>query len=394
MIEYYEVLGLSRDANDADIKKAYRKVAMKYHPDRNPGDEAAEAKFKEAAEANEVLSNADKRARYDRYGHDGLRGAGGGGQQQPFTNVNDIFDRFGDIFGAAAGGGGFEDLFGGGRSRRGPQRGRPGSDLRIKLPLTLEEIAGGVERNVKVRKLVGCETCDGTGSPDGDAGFATCSTCQGAGEVQRVSRSVFGQFVSVQPCPSCQGEGRTLQAPCPSCSGEGRERGEETITIHVPPGVLEGNFLTLRGAGNAGIRGGAGGDLRVEIEEKAHEHFTREGLDVALDVYLSLPDAALGTEVDVPTLIGTSRVTVDPGVQSGKTLRMRGRGLPELGGSRHGDQLVRLHVWTPQDLTDEQAAALDALRDEPAFQPNPKADGGGRARSFFSKVRNAFSAQA
>jgi molecular chaperone DnaJ len=392
MIDYYEVLGLSRDATDADIKKAYRRVAMQYHPDRNPGDAEAEAKFKEAAEANEVLSNADKRARYDRYGHDGLRGAAGG--QQPFTNVSDIFERFGDIFGAAAGGGGFEDMFGGGRSRRGPQRGRPGSDLRIKLPLSLEEIAGGVERNVKVRKLVDCETCDGSGSPEGDAGFSTCGTCQGAGEVQRVSRSVFGQFVSVQPCPTCQGEGRQLIDPCPSCSGEGRERGEETITIHVPPGVLEGNFLTLRGAGNAGIRGGTAGDLRVEIEEKPHQHFTREGLDVALDVYLSLPDAALGTEVDVPTLIGTSRVTVDPGVQSGKTLRMRGRGLPELGGSRHGDQLVRLHVWTPQNLTSEQAELLESVRDEPAFQPRPESLGGSRVRSFFTKVRNAFSAQA
>ncbi len=393
MRDYYEILSVSRTATAVEIKKAYRSLAMANHPDRNPGDREAEARFKEAAEAYEVLSNDEKRARYDRFGHAGVRGANGGGQQG-FTDFSDIFDRFRDIFEGGGVQGGFGDIFGGGRTRRGPQQGRPGSDLRIKLPLTLEEIAEGVEKNVKVRKFVACSVCEGTGAEGGEdakgASYDTCETCNGVGEVQRVTRSVFGQFVSVQPCPTCAGEGRILKDPCKNCKGEGRERGEETITIQVPPGVLEGNFLTMRGAGNAGVREGVPGDLRIEIEEIAHEHFVREGLDVFYDLVLSLPDAALGTEVDIPTLKGASRLTIDAGTQSGKILRMRGRGLPELGSSRRGDQLVRVRVWTPQRLSADETALLERLRESPAFKPGAPTNGNGHGKSFFSKVKDVF----
>ncbi len=392
MRDYYEILGVSRAATTVEIKKAYRTLAMQNHPDRNPGDAAAEARFKEAAEAYEVLGNDEKRVRYDRFGHAGVRGAAGGAGGPGFNDFGDIFDRFRDIFEGAGTQGGFGDMFGGGRTRRGPQKGRPGSDLRIKLSLTLEEIAEGVEKNVKVRKFVACGVCEGTGAEGGEeeSGYDVCTTCNGVGEVQRVTRSVFGQFVSVQPCPACGGEGRLLRKPCQNCKGEGRERGEETITIQVPPGVLEGNFLTMRSAGNAGVRAGSPGDLRIEIEEAEHEHLVREGLDVFHDLVLSLPDAALGTEVDIPTLKGASRLTIDAGTQSGKILRMRGRGLPELGTNRRGDQLVRVRVWTPQRLSAEETALLERLRESPAFKPGAVPNGHANGRSFFSKVKDAF----
>jgi molecular chaperone DnaJ len=332
-----------------------------------------------------VLSDPSKRQRYDRFGHAGLRGNGAG---PGFHDINDIFSAFSDIFSGASGGSIFDEVFGGrAQGRRARQTGRPGGDLRIKLPLTLEEIALGTEKKIKVRKHVACETCSGSGA-ESEAGYDTCQTCQGMGEIRQVTRSVFGQFVNVQTCPACQGEGRIIQNPCPACRGEGRSKGEETITISVPPGVLEGHYLTLRGAGNAGLRGGPAGDLRVEIEERAHEHFTREGLDIYYELYLSFPDAALGTDVEVPTLRGRARVQVDPGVQSGKVLRMRDRGLPELNGSRWGDQMVRIHVWTPQRLTEEEERILEKMRGSPSFEPEP--DREDRHRSFFSRVKDVF----
>ena len=387
MRDYYDILGVEKSAAPEHIKKAYRKLALKYHPDRNPDDREAEEKFKEAAEAYEVLSDPSKRQRYDQFGHAGVRGAAGGGQQG-FQDINDIFSAFSDIFGS--GGSIFDEMFGGaagrGRSRR---QGRPGNDLRIKLPLTLEEIAEGTEKKIKVRKFIECDTCDGKGVDDPVKGFETCSTCQGAGEVRQVSRSVFGQFVNVQPCPSCRGEGRIIKTPCQTCEGEGRMKGEETINITVPAGVLEGHYLTLRGAGNAGQRGGHAGDLRVEIEEKKHEHFTRDGLDIYHELYISIPQAALGTDVDVPTLKGKARLQIDSGIQSGKILRMRERGIPDIESSRTGDQMVRVHVWTPTELSDEERSLMEDLRDAEHFQPDPASLGD--RRGFFSRVKDVFS---
>lgn len=391
MEDYYDILGVERQAPADQIKRAYRKLAMKYHPDRNQGDEEAETKFKEAAEAYEVLSDPQKRERYDRFGRAGLRGNGAGpGPGAGFQDVQDIFTHFSDIFGGATGGGSiFDEVFGGGRGRGGARRqGRSGSDLRIKLPLTLEEVADGVEKKIKVRKFIVCGTCEGNGAENGTDGYAVCPTCSGSGEVRQVTRSVFGQFVNVQPCPTCQGEGRIIRNPCRSCGGDGRLKGEETIPVAVPPGVMEGNYLTLRGAGNAGLRGGVSGDLRVEIEEVPHDDFTREGLDIYHDLYVSMPDAALGTEVDVPTLKGRARLQIDPGVQSGKILRMRGRGLPELNGLEKGDQMVRIQVWTPRNLSEEERRTLETLRDSPAFTPQPEQEG--NRKSFFSKMRDVF----
>lgn len=381
--DFYDVLGVARTATPDEIKKAYRKRALQFHPDRNPGDAEAESNFKEAAEAYEVLSDADKRARYDRFGRSGLNG-GGQGPAGGFADVSDIFAAFSDIFG----GGGdsrFEDVFG----RRPGQRrqGRPGTDLRVRLALSLEEIAEGVERQLKLRKYIGCDHCDGTGAEDKQEGYTTCTTCQGSGEVRQVSSSFFGQFVNVQPCPTCEGEGRTIDQACTVCAGEGRVKGEETVTVEVPAGVSGGHYLQIRGAGNAGVRGGAPGALRVEIDERPHEHFTRDGLDVVHDLFLSFPDAALGAEATVPTLRGRAKLQVDPGIQSGRVLRMRGRGLPEVGGGRRGDQLVRIHVWTPESMSESLREALEQLRLEPELQPAP---GEKQKKGFFGRVKDAF----
>jgi len=376
--DYYEILDVGQDASEKEIKKAYRKKAMQYHPDRNPDDPDAEQKFKQAAEAYDVLSDAQKRQRYDRYGHAGL---GQNGGAAGFQDISDIFSAFNDIFG---GGGGF-----GQRSRR--SRGRPGSDLRITLPLTLEEIASGVEKNIKVRKFLACETCDGTGADGGLEGenYVMCPKCDGTGEIRQVSQSVFGQFVNVQACPRCNGEGRIIENPCDDCEGEGRIEGEETIKINVPPGVMEGNFLTISDAGNAGLRGGLTGDLRIEIKEKPHDDFIRDGLDIYTDVYVSFPEAAMGTEVEVPTLKGKARLQVDPGTQAGRILRMRERGIPDLNSNKRGNQMIRVHVWTPESLTDEEMDLLEQIQGSPNFQPDPEP--GRPQKSFFSRIRDVFS---
>jgi molecular chaperone DnaJ len=385
--DYYDILGVERSASPDALKKAYRKLALKYHPDRNPGDKEAEEKFKEAAEAYEVLSDSNKRARYDRFGHAGVRGNGASGATG-FHDINDIFSAFSDIFGS--GGSVFDDVFGGqARGSRRRKGGRAGSDLRIKLPLTLEEIAEGTEKKIKVRKYTPCETCSGKGAANESDGYAMCDACNGTGEIRQVTRSVFGQFVNVQVCPKCRGEGRLIIDKCKTCEGEGRIKSEETISVKVPPGVLEGHYLTLRGAGNAGIRGGDSGHLRVEIEEVPHESFVRDGLDIYYELYLSFPEAALGTEVDVPTLKGRARLQIDPGVQAGKILRMRERGIPDLESSRRGDEMVRVHVWTPTRLTDEEKEMLQKMRDSSSFEPDPESERD--HKSFFTKVKDAFS---
>lgn len=375
--DYYEVLGVNRSATKDEIKKAYRKLAMQYHPDRNPGDNSAEEKFKEAAEAYEILSHDDKRNNYDRFGHEGVRGSGFGAEG--FSNVNDIFSHFSDIFGGSSI---FDDFFGGsqrGRSRkRGP--GVPGSDLRVSLKLTLEEIATGVSKKIKIRKQVKCDDCSGSGAQAGTS-LKTCPVCNGAGEVKTVSRSVFGQFVNIQACQNCQGEGQVVDSPCKKCSGDGRVSDETTVKIEVPAGVEDGNYMTLRGEGNAGKRGGQPGDLLVIFQEIRHEHFVREKDDVIFNLFITFPQAALGDEVEVPTLNGKAMLKIDPGTQPGKMLKMKGKGIRHLNYSGNGDQIVRINVAVPQKLNSKEKDLIKQLSD----LPNIKSSTDSEKSNFFSK---------
>ena len=387
--DYYEVLGVNRSSTADQIKKAYRQMALKYHPDRNSGDKEAEEKFKEAAEAYEVLSDQDKRRRYDQYGHEGVRGSAG---FREFTDINDIFSAFGDIFGGGMGGGIFEEVFGAGargRRRSGPRRGSPGSDLKVKIKLTLEEIATGVEKKIKIRRQKTCDTCHGSGAR-GDSGRTTCPQCNGTGEIRQVSRSMFGQFVNIAACINCGGEGSILRDHCPACHGEGRVQGETTIKVNVPAGVSDGNYIPLQGQGNAGRRSGPAGDLIVVIEELPHEHFRREGDDIVYDLLISFPEVALGGTVEIPTLAGRAKLTIDPGTPSGRLLRMRDRGLTHLNGYGHGDQLVRVNIWVPSKLSPEEKELLRKLVKGPNIIPNEE-DRKIASRTFFDKVRDAFS---
>ena len=387
--DYYEVLGLDRSATAEQIKKAYRQMALKYHPDRNSGNKEAEEKFKEAAEAYEVLSDSDKRRRYDQFGHEGVRGSAG---FREFTDINDIFSAFGDIFGGGMGGGIFEEVFGGGsraRRRSGPRKGSPGSDLKVKLKLSLEEIAAGVEKKLKIRRQKTCDTCHGTGA-HGNSGRSTCPQCSGTGEIRQVSRSMFGQFVNIATCVNCSGEGTIIRELCPECRGEGRIQGETTIKVNVPAGVSEGNYIPLQGQGNAGRRGGPAGDLIVVIEELPHEHFSREGDDIVYNLLVSFPVASLGGSVEIPTLTGKAKLTIDPGTPSGRLLRMRERGIAHLNGHGRGDQLVRVSVWVPPKLSAEEKELLRKLTRGQNITPNEE-DRKNASGTFFDKVRDAFS---
>ncbi|MBI2618539.1 MAG: molecular chaperone DnaJ [Ignavibacteriales bacterium] len=385
--DYYEILGVSRSATTDEIKKAYRKLALQHHPDRNPGNKQAEDRFKEAAEAYEVLGDSEKRQRYDRFGHEGVRGT----NFREFTDVNDIFSAFGDIFGGSFGGGIFDEVFGGSRTRRrsARQEGTPGSDLRVTLKLTLEEIATGAEKKIKVRRQKPCDTCRGSGAQPG-TGKTTCPECNGTGELRQVSRSVFGQFVNIVTCAYCGGEGRVVKNPCTTCGGEGRIQGESTIKVTVPAGVSEGNYIPLRGQGNAGRRGGEAGNLLVMIEEKPHEHFQRNGDDIVYDLWIGFPVAALGGEVQIPTLTGKAKLTIDPGTPAGRTLRMRDRGVPHLNGHGRGDQLIRINVWVPTRLSGREKELLNELSASQNLIPNEE-DIRGSSRTVFDKVRDAFS---
>ncbi|MEN9525133.1 MAG: hypothetical protein RLZZ256_517 [Bacteroidota bacterium] len=383
--DYYEILGVAKTASADEIKKAYRKVAMQFHPDRNPGDKAAEEKFKEAAEAYEVLSDADKKAQYDRYGHAGVsgqgRGFGGGGGM----NMEDIFSQFGDIFGDDL----FGSFFGGGqRGGRAGQRSRGvrGNNLRVKLKLNYEEIAKGVTKNIKVKKHVSCTTCEGSGAKD-KGSMQTCGGCGGSGQVRRVQNTFLGQMQTVTTCPNCHGEGSTITAKCSSCKGEGRVFGEETVSIDIPAGVQEGMQLNVSGKGNAGERGGMPGDLIILIEEEAHKELYREGLNVAYELHLSFPDAVFGTQVEVPTIDGKAKIKIPAGTQSGKILRLKGKGFPSVNSYEKGDQLVQVSVWTPQELNAEEKALLEKLGQSPNFKPNPDKND----KSFFDKVKEIFS---
>jgi molecular chaperone DnaJ len=353
--DYYEVLGIDRNASKEDIRKAYRKMAMQYHPDRNPNDKGAEEKFKEAAEAYEVLNNDEKKARYDRFGHEGVKSGFG---SQGFTDINDIFSHFADIFG---GGSIFDDFFSTGqRSRRRQGGGYPGSDLKVTLKLTLEEISEGVSKKIKLKKYVICDECKGSGA-EGGSSTKTCPVCHGSGEVKSVSRSVFGQFVNIQPCNNCNGEGVVVDTPCRKCSGDGRIQDEVTVKIDVPGGVHEGSYMTMRGEGNSGRRGGPAGDLLVVFQEIPHEYFRRNGDDIVYDLFISYPDAVLGAEVEVPTLKGKAKLKIEPGTQSGKFLRMRDKGIRRLNASGHGDQLVKINIDVPKKINSKERELLKEL---------------------------------
>ncbi|GAB4295658.1 MAG: molecular chaperone DnaJ [Ignavibacteriaceae bacterium] len=376
--DYYDILGVQRDASKEELKKAYRKIALQYHPDRNPDNKDAEEKFKEAAEAYEVLSNDEKRARYDRFGHDGVKGSNFGGQG--FSSVNDIFSHFSDIFGGSSI---FDDFFGSSsnRSRTGRRRtGTPGSDLRITLKLTLEEIANGVNKKIKIKKLIKCSDCNGTGADLGKS-TTTCPVCKGAGEVRQVSRSVFGQFVNITTCSNCDGEGIVVDRPCKSCHGDGRVYADTVVNIDVPGGVHDNSYMTLRGEGNAGKRGGEAGDIIVVFQTLPHEYFTRENDDIFYELFLSFPEAALGTDVEVPTLNGKARVKIEPGTQPGKLLRLRDKGLKHLNQSGRGDQIIRVNLIVPSRLNSKEKELLKQL----AGLPNIKSAKPSDEEGFFKK---------
>ncbi len=376
--DYYEVLGVSRDADEATIKKSYRKLALKYHPDRNPDDTSAEDKFKEAAEAYEVLSDGQKRARYDRYGHAGVDANGGFGGGM---TMEDIFANFGDIFGDS----GFGSFFGGAGATRQRTRGQRGTNLRIKVSLTLEDIANGVTKKIKVKKQVSCDLCGGSGAKDSNS-VQRCATCGGSGYVRQIRSTFLGQMQTTTTCPTCNGSGETVTANCPKCKGDGVMMDEETIDIEIPAGVEEGMQLSLRGKGNAGLRGGPAGDLLINIEEKKHEFLQRDGQNLIFELYLNFADAALGTSVEVPTIEGTVKIKIPSGTQSGKIFRLRGKGLPSVQAYGRGDQLIHVNVWTPRKLSAEEKSILEKLRNSGNFNPDP----GKSDKGFFEKMRDYF----
>ncbi|HEX5001339.1 MAG TPA: molecular chaperone DnaJ [Bacteroidia bacterium] len=374
--DYYEVLGVTRTAVEVEIKKAYRQMAIKYHPDKNPGDKEAEDKFKEAAEAYEVLSDPQKRQRYDQFGHQGV---GGGGNGSYHMNMDDIFSQFGDIFG---GHNPFESFFGGGGGRRQVNR---GTNLRIKVRLSLQEIANGVEKKIKVNKAVACGNCSGTGAQSGSS-FHKCATCHGSGQIRRVTNTILGQMQTTSTCPTCGGEGQTIANKCKSCHGHGTIQGEEVISLNIPAGVGEGMQLNVSGKGNAAERGGIPGDLLVIIEEIEDEFLKRDGNNLLYDLYVSIPDATLGTSVEVPTVDGKAKVKLEPGTQGGKVLRLKGKGLPQVNSYNRGDLLININVWTPRQLSSEEKKILEKLKNSENFKPQP----GKNEKSFFEKMKEYF----
>ena len=362
--DYYEVLGVEKNASANDIKKAYRKLAIQYHPDKNPDDKNAEEKFKEAAEAYSVLSDPDKRARYDLFGHEGLGGAAGGGFNGAGMDMNDIFSMFGDIFGGRGGFGGFGG-FGGGSA--GPQKFR-GSDQRVKVRLNLQEIANGVTKKFKLKKYVKCSHCGGTGA-EGNA-TETCPDCHGTGRVVRTQQSFFGMMRSEVACPRCNGEGKIIKNKCPHCNGDGVVMGEEVVEVQIPAGVVEGMQLSMRGKGNAGKRNGINGDLLILIEEEKHPTLVRDENDLIYSLLLDIPTAALGGFAEIPTIDGKAKVTIDPGTQPGKVLRLRGKGLPTLNGYGKGDIVVNISVYIPETLSKEEKKTIENFRESDNFRPS------------------------
>ncbi len=376
--DYYEILGVSKNAAEDEIKKAYRKLAIKYHPDKNPDDKASEEKFKESAEAYEVLSNSEKRKRYDQFGHAGVGGAassghhGGGGM-----SMDDIFSQFGDIFG----GFGFS---GGGSGGGGGRRVSRGTNLRIKVKMNLQEIANGAEKKLKMQKQVACAPCNGSGSQN--SSYDNCSTCRGTGVVAKMTHTILGTMQTQSVCGACQGEGRIVKDKCKSCQGQGIVRGEDVISINIPAGVSDGMELNVRGKGNAAPRGGVNGDLIIHIEEEEHPELKRDGMNLFYDCYVSISDVALGTQVEIPTIDGKAKIKIEPGTHSGKVLRLKGKGIGGLNAYGKGDLLVNINVWTPQNLTPDEKKMMESLKECKNFHPNP----GKRDKGFFDRMKEYF----
>ena len=379
--DYYEVLGVNKNATPEELKKAYRKLAIKYHPDRNPGDKEAEEKFKEAAEAYDVLSDQNKRSRYDQFGHaafDGAAGQGGGFYGAGGMNMDDIFSHFGDIFEGFGFGGGFS-------SRRSGAAANRGSDLRVRVKLTLKECATGVEKKLKVRKQVSCPHCNGSGAKDANS-VKTCSQCNGIGYVTQVVNSLFGRMQSQSPCPSCAGRGKTITDKCPKCGGTGTVSDEDVVSVKIPAGVEDGMQLKVRGGGNAAPNGGTPGDLLVVIQVEEDSVLSRDGSNLIYHLLLSVPEAILGTEVEIPTAENKVKINIEAGTQPGKVLRLKGKGLPELNSSIRGDLLIRVDVYIPKKLSADDQKTIEKLKDNPSFKPSPT-----EKASFFEKVKQMFS---
>ena len=377
--DYYEVLGVQRNANADEIKKAYRKAAIKYHPDKNPGDKEAEEKFKEAAEAYDVLSNPDKRARYDQFGHAGMGGAAGGGFGSGFGggfSMEDIFSQFGDIFGGH---------FGGFSSRGGGRRVNRGSDIRVKVKLTLAEIANGTTKKLKINKTIACDKCGGTGAKDSSS-YTTCSTCNGSGVVTRVENTFFGRMQTQGVCPTCGGEGKIITAKCDKCSGEGVVRGDEVVEIKIPAGVGEGMAVTVSGKGNAARHGGVNGDLLVMIEEERNPELVRDGNDLIHNLNLTVTTCILGGEVEVPTIDGRAKIKIAPGTHAGKVLRLRGKGLPDVNGYGRGDILIVVDITIPDSLTSEERQLVQKLSEQPHFKTPESVE----KQNIFERMKNFF----
>ena len=384
--DYYEILGVTKSSSADEIKKAYRKIALQFHPDRNPGNKESEEKFKEAAEAYDILSNPDKRAQYDRFGH-APAGGGGGFSGQGGMRMEDIFSNFGDVFGDEM----FGSFFGGGRQGGGggQRHGTRGANLRIKLKMDFGEIANGANKKIKVKKHIVCQQCGGNGAKD-KASIQSCGTCGGSGQVRRVTNTFLGQMQTVTTCPTCNGEGTFITQKCGGCKGEGRVFGEETLSLDIPGGVQDGMQLSMSGRGNAGERGGPPGDLLILIEEEPHEHLVRKELDVVFVLHLSFPEAVLGTQVEVPTIDGKAKIKVPPGTQSGKIFRLKSKGFPAFQSYEKGDELVEVSVWSPTNLTNEERDMLERLKNSPNFKPGAEAKAAHEDKSFFDKIKDAF----